>query len=142
MDIKVYENNKEDFIKEFYKNVEKTSTCWIWKGSKTSTGYGDFRYKNQRMKAHRFSFLISNGHMAKNYVCHKCNNPLCVNPSHLYDGTPKDNVRDMLLAKHQNNQSKMYCKRGHRLTEDNVYIHKTGSRRCKECHKLYYKNKK
>lgn len=77
-------------------------SCWEWVGSKTSAGYGTFGLSlNSQEKttvlAHRFSYQITNGPIPKNmYVCHKCDNPSCCNPEHLFLGTPLDNVEDMI----------------------------------------------
>lgn len=132
----------EKMNEKFFENVIKTDDCWLWIGSKASTGYGDFRSNNVRYKAHRYSYLIHYGKLPNKFICHKCNNPLCVNPSHLYAGDALNNVSDMIKAGRQNNQVKTHCPNGHEYTPDNTYIHKNGSRRCKSCAKLYSKNKR
>lgn len=82
--------------RDFLKNVEKTDSCWIWKGGKDSKGYGLFSYRSRVMAAHRYSYSRNKERLRAGYlVCHSCDNPSCVNPDHLYLGTHKDNMKDV-----------------------------------------------
>jgi len=96
-----------DQQKRFLKFVDKTDSCWIWKGSKDKEGYGCFNYRCKKIKAHRYSYSLIHGIIKGGYfICHKCDNPSCVNPDHLYEGTCKDNMKDIRDRKRWGNPRK------------------------------------
>jgi hypothetical protein len=75
-----------------------TTGCYDWIGGKNNIGYGMFRDGDKMRTAHRVSYEIYNNKTIPKYmcVCHTCDNPKCVNPSHLWLGTMKDNMDDKM----------------------------------------------
>lgn len=84
------------------------SGCWIWSGPTCANGrYGRVLGKSKTMMAHRVSYEMFNGEIPSGmFVCHTCDNGLCVNPSHLFAGSAKDNYDDM-VAKGRESSSHM-----------------------------------
>ncbi len=87
-----------DFEPRFWKKVEKTDSCWLWRGSRMMRGYGGFGIAGTIWTAHRVSWVIHYGPIPNGkWVLHKCDVRPCVNPDHLFLGDAKDNTVDMLL---------------------------------------------
>lgn len=92
----------------FLEKFEQSDGCWEWKGGKDCAGYGYIHVfraservnKRHMMKAHVFSWCLKTGKLSTDgFICHTCDNPSCVNPEHLYEGTRQDNVDDMVRRK-------------------------------------------
>lgn len=134
--------------------------CWPWSAGRDADGYGKFAIglggkKQQHIRAHRFAYEQFIGPIPDGMVvCHRCDNPPCVRPDHLFLGTPLDNNNDKVskgrhavpwgtpLARSQQTE----CRHGHPYDEANTYIDPQGHRSCRTCRRVtsrraYYRAK-
>jgi hypothetical protein len=119
----------------FWQNVDKRGPdeCWEWTVSRCRAGYGQFQIDGKKQKATRVSMMLANGRYPKEQACHTCDNPPCVNPKHLFDGTQKENLRDASEQGRLRRQNDTLCSNGHTLTPESTYWRPDGGRDCRAC---------
>lgn len=78
----------------------KEDDCWEWQGARFRQGYGAFTNKTTKY-AHRMAYILTYGSIPEGmFILHKCDNPPCCNPKHLWLGTQADNVHDRYNKRH------------------------------------------
>jgi hypothetical protein len=136
------------------------NACWAWTGATHDFGYGllgsDSGKKGGSIRAHRLSWEMHRGPIPSGmFVLHRCDNPPCCNPAHLFIGDAEDNSKDMwtksrgvafpekaLASRLQKQKLQTHCKRGHLLAGDNLKKSKKGHRGCKICNRLTHHMRK
>ena len=115
--------------------------CWIWLGGKTTDGYGQTTFHKKHRRATHVAFFLQNGRWVTPGMVlrHKCDNPACVNPRHLIEGTQKQNIGDQITRRRHHHLVKTHCKNGHEFTAENTSYRDRENkkhRRCLTCHRL------
>lgn len=134
-------------IEKFFEKVDRSDVqgCWEWMAYRTPFGYGNIRQPvlGERY-AHRVSYKVRYGSLSKSdCVLHRCDNPSCVNPDHLFLGSRKENMEDRdRKGRYGNRQMyQTHCVRGHPFDEHNTRLRKNKdggtSRICKVCVSLH-----
>lgn len=107
------------------------SGCWLWLGAINGNGYGNFWFNEQRINAHRASYMIHHGPLGDDLeIDHLCRVRLCVNPAHLEPITHAEHMGRSLRA------VATHCARGHPYSEDNTRRGTYGGRVCLACKRL------
>lgn len=122
--------------------IEPNSGCWLWTRSLGMNGYGSISSgSGEKLLAHRVSYELHIGELTDGaFVCHHCDNPPCVNPHHLFLGSPQDNMDDMWSKGRGRTSARVlaskkitHCPKGHPLSGENLYVTPSGSRDCRMC---------
>jgi hypothetical protein len=108
--------------------------CWEWHKDRNGKGYGRASFNGTREFMHRLLYKLAHGPIPPGMdVCHRCDNPPCCNPSHLFIGTRSQNLIDAAIKKRWARQHNTHCPHGHELTPENI-IKRSGDRsRQREC---------
>lgn len=127
----------QDWIR-FWSTVEKSTKCWNWVGSKFwNSGYGVFKVKGYMRPAHRMAYQFAYGPFNPDlFICHRCDNPSCVRPDHLFVGTNSTNIMDAVKKGRHFNARKTKCPSEHVYSKENTLVYPNGHRRCRICHTI------
>ncbi len=118
---------------------EPESGCWLWQGRHDQNGYGQISFNYAKWRVHRLLYTLLREPIPDSlFLCHKCDNPPCVNPGHLFIGTQQDNMQDALakgrmVINRAGQSGKTHCKYGHPFNTVNTRIRANGHRRCLDC---------
>lgn len=127
----------KDKLENWYMPIPE-SGCWVWMGALAAFGYGNIIDENgKNMGAHRASYIFHKGQIPEGMcVLHRCDVPACINPSHLFLGTKKDNIHDM-WGKNRDNHAKGERAATAKLTSKDVVEIRNSDLKNHELAKLY-----
>ena len=125
----------------FWSKVQKMDGCWQWKAQLFPNGYGSFLFRGRKVKAHRIVWKLTYGEIPEGMkVCHHCDNRACMNPEHLFLGTQRDNIRDMMAKGRSSTVGAPQigeANRNARLTQEQVQTIRNSALRGKTLAELY-----
>lgn len=128
-------------------DVQGDDDCWSWQAARNAKGYGRFGPEMAvNMMAHRYALELHLGRPVRDghFACHRCDNPPCCNPNHLFEGTARENTADAgrkgrLKPPPGNSiarRAATHCRNGHPYTPENTRIRQPeGTRYCAACHR-------
>lgn len=121
--------------------IKESDGCWIWLKYRDKRGYGHLRRFGKNWLAHRYMYLCTNGDFDRSLnILHKCDNPSCINPDHLFIGTQRDNILDCIEKKRYNRPKGEYnpnCKYSDIIVEEIRELYSTGLFTQKQLSKLF-----
>lgn len=134
----------DKYKQRFFDKVLKVPSddCWYWTGQVNNSGYAYFKMRQKYYQASRISYAIHYGEIPQDKLAlHKCDNPICVNPDHLFLGGDKENCKDMVAkGRWMNGTFKTNkCRHGHDYTKKNTKYDNNGHRNCVKCHDKFRK---
>lgn len=113
--------------------------CWEWTGGRTTAGYGECWVDRKVTYAHRAAYELWVGPIPPGAsVLHRCDNPGCVRPDHLFVGDHNDNMADMTAKGRHWASQVTHCRKGHPFAGDNLYVDRDGHRYCRACRHSSY----
>jgi hypothetical protein len=127
----------------FWAKVDRRGSdeCWPWLASPDANGYGRFHIKSRQSRpATQVAWEFANGRDFPSgmFACHRCDNPVCVNPAHIWPGTHGDNIRDAVAKGRMNAQRVTHCPKGHEYSPSNT-LHAGSRRQCRECNRARWR---
>jgi hypothetical protein len=146
-------------IEQYTDKSGGVDACWPWLGHINDQGYAIISIAKKSYRVSRLVWSIHNGKPfpGDKNACHSCDNPPCVNPTHIFPGTQLENIRDAIAKKRfvfntahiRDNPNKYltHCKHGHEFSTENTYVSSNGYRTCKTCRRRidlarYYRSRR
>lgn len=123
-----------DPVRSFFHKISMGDGCWRWLANTDRRGYGHLTIKGKAVQAHRFAYELFVGPPGDLFVLHRCDNPACVRPDHLWLGTHADNMADMKTKNRAHRRpSPDLCPAGHDDWIVRASTTRTFRRRCRTC---------